>query len=90
MTPVRIPHDISQRAQCAANDAARINTTLTGVTTIEALNQAEQAANRVLDNMRALKTAVRHIRSQAREAQKQDARERAICERNRPMIGVVV
>jgi hypothetical protein len=77
MTRTPIPQDISQRAQCAANDAARINATLTGYTTIEALNQAEQACNRVIDNARALKTSIRYLRKEARDAAKADEADRA-------------
>ena len=67
MTPlIQVPHTTSSLAHTTAGDLSRLTSTLTGTTTLRALVQAEQAAARAMDNLRAMRAAIRVMKREVR------------------------
>lgn len=61
-----IPASVSSLAHTTAGDVSRLTSCLSGSTTLAALCHAEQAAMRVLDNARAIRSAIRSLKKEAR------------------------
>jgi hypothetical protein len=66
MTRVGVPHRAYQRAVNVSNDARKIASHLTTSTTLEGINQAEQARVRAMNELRALAPILRDMKRQAK------------------------
>ncbi len=87
MTRISTPQ-AHQRALNAAGQCARLSAALNGSVTADGLAAAETARQRAMAELQALGGLLRTARAKHREQEREAARDRAIIERDKPMLEI--
>lgn len=83
---LKVPPQAQDRARNAAQMMSRVSTALTGFTTMDAAISAEVAAKRSLDELRMIIADIRQIKAEGVRQTKQQAKDRAVIDRQRERV----